>query len=113
MPIGIQSAGVDAGEHLELVGGARVFHDLLEQEAVHLRLGQLVGASCSIGFCVAITRNGRGTLWISPPIVVCRSCIASSIADWVLALERLISSSSTKFACTGPSTVRKDPLAAS
>ena len=60
-----------------------------------------------MGFCVASTMNGRGSRWVSPAIEVCRSCIASSIADWVFALARLISSSSTMLACTGPSWVSK------
>ena len=38
----------------------------------------------------------------SPPIVVAPSDMASSIADCVLALERLISSSNTKLAWIGP-----------
>lgn len=38
----------------------------------------------------------------SPPMVVLPSDMASSMADWVLALERLISSSSTKLAWIGP-----------
>ena len=58
--------------------------------------------SCSMGFWVARTRNGAGSGYAWPPMEVCRSCIASSIALWVLALARLISSSRTMFACTGP-----------
>ena len=61
--------------------------------------------SSSIGFCVASTMNGAGSGYITPPIDVWRSCIASNIALCVLALERLISSSRTKLACTGPSRV--------
>ena len=38
----------------------------------------------------------------SPPIVVAPSAMASSIADCVLALDRLISSSNTKLAWIGP-----------
>ncbi len=41
-------------------------------------------------------------------MVVWRSSIASSIALWVLALERLISSSSTMLVCTGPSWVTNE-----
>ena len=55
--------------------------------------------------------NGLGRRWLTPPIVVCPSCIASSIADWVFALERLISSSRTRFAWTGPSWVTISPEA--
>jgi hypothetical protein len=65
--------------------------------------------SSSIGFWVASTMNGSGSGWTSPPMEVWRSCIASSIADCVFALERLISSSSTTFAWTGPSWVVKVP----
>src|SRR6266508_2244769 len=36
--------------------------------------------SVSIGFCVAITRNGSGTQLLSPAIVTWRSCITSSNA---------------------------------
>ena len=46
--------------------------------------------------------NGCGSAMRSPPMVVAPSAIASSIADCVFALERLISSSSTKFAWIGP-----------
>ena len=61
--------------------------------------------SSSIGFCVASTMNSSGSGYITPPIDVWRSCIASNIALCVLALERLISSRRTKLACTGPSRV--------
>ena len=51
--------------------------------------------SSSIGFWVASTMNGLGSGWMVPAIEVCRSCIASSSADWVFALARLVSSSSS------------------
>ena len=41
--------------------------------------------SDSIGFCVAITRNGAGTGYVVWPIVTWRSCITSSSADCTLA----------------------------
>ncbi len=69
--------------------------------------------SWSTGFWVAITRNGSGIGYTVPAMVVWRSSIASSIALWVLALERLISSSSTTLACTGPSWVTNEVVAAS
>ena len=47
---------------------------------------------------------------MTPPIEVWRSCIASNIALWVLALERLISSRRTKLACTGPRRVSNSPV---
>ena len=66
--------------------------------------------SSSIGFCVASTMNGRGSGYITPPMLVWRSCIASSVALWVLALARLISSMSTKLAWIGPSRVSNSPF---
>src|SRR6266545_3800577 len=50
--------------------------------------------SDSIGFWVAITRNGSGTGYVVWPIVTWRSCITSSSADCTLAGARLISSAS-------------------
>ena len=58
--------------------------------------------SDSIGFCVAITRNGEGTACVSLPIVTCRSCITSSSADCTFAGARLISSARRKLQKTGP-----------
>ena len=58
--------------------------------------------SCSTGFCVAITKNGSGSMRVSPSVVTCPSSIASSSAAWVLGEARLISSASTMFAKTGP-----------
>ena len=51
-----------------------------------------------MGFWVAMTMKGLGSLWLTPPMVVWRSCMASSMADWVFADERLISSMRTMFA---------------
>ncbi len=62
--------------------------------------------SCSIGFCVASTKNGDGSGCRRPPAVTCRSCIASSSAACVFGGVRLISSASTTFAKTGPGTKR-------
>ena len=58
--------------------------------------------SCSIGFCVASTKNGEGRGYVWPATVTERSCIASSNADCVLGGVRLISSASTMFANNGP-----------
>src|SRR4051794_33912591 len=57
-----------------------------------------------------MTRNGRGTGNVSPPIVTCCSCITSSSADCTFAGARLISSASTKLPNTGPSSVSKRPV---
>src|SRR5215204_1998204 len=68
--------------------------------------------SVSIGFCVAMTRKGSGTLCVSPAIVTWRSCITSSSALCTLAGARLISSARSRCVNTGPSEVRRelDPL---
>ena len=67
--------------------------------------------SCSIGFCVANTKNGGSSGLVCPSMVTCRSCIASSSADCVLAGARLISSHRSTCAKTGPGWKRKPPCA--
>src|SRR5207247_10802743 len=56
----------------------------------------------SIGFCVAMTKNGSSSRWRVPPMVTLCSCIASSRADCVFGVARLISSASTIWAKIGP-----------
>ena len=68
--------------------------------------------SDSIGFCVAMTRNGRSTMCVVPPIVTVCSCMTSSRADCTFAGARLISSASRKFVKTGPSSVSNVPCRA-
>src|ERR1035437_2262712 len=58
--------------------------------------------SCSMGFCVASTKNGSGSLYVLPAAVRRCSCIASSSAACVFGGARLISSASTMLANTGP-----------
>ena len=58
--------------------------------------------SYSIGFCVASTRNGGPSRRVSPSVVTCRSCIASSSAACVFGGARLISSASRRLAKIGP-----------
>ncbi len=58
--------------------------------------------SYSIGFCVAITRNGGSSGRVTPSIVTCRSCIASSSAACVFGGARLISSARRRFVKIGP-----------
>ena len=58
--------------------------------------------SYSIGFWVASTRNGRASSCVCTSTVTRRSCMHSSSPDWVLGDARLISSTSTTFANTGP-----------
>ena len=62
--------------------------------------------SCSIGFCVAITKNGSGRCIVSWPTVTSRSCIACKSAAWVLGGVRLISSARMMLAKIGPGTNR-------
>ncbi len=66
--------------------------------------------SCSIGFCVASTRNGSGSGKVWPPIVTCFSCIASSSALCTLAGARLISSASSRLVKIGPFCTVKSPV---
>jgi hypothetical protein len=65
--------------------------------------------SDSIGFCVAMTRNGSGTGYVVCAIVTWRSCITSRSADCTFAGARLISSASRKLQKTGPSSVSNEP----
>src|SRR3989449_583313 len=58
--------------------------------------------SNSMGFSVARTRNGSGRTRVWPSIVTWRSAIASSSADCVFGIARLISSTRTTFAKSGP-----------
>src|SRR5438128_1919658 len=58
--------------------------------------------SYSIGFCVAITTNGRASSYVSPSTVTCCSCMHSSNAAWVFGDARLISSTRRRLANTGP-----------
>src|SRR5699024_1440054 len=57
---------------------------------------------CSTGFCVAITKKGDGSAWLSPSTVTCISSMASSKALCVLGAARLISSASKSCVNTGP-----------
>ena len=66
--------------------------------------------SSSIGFCVASTRNGSGRGRLSPSTETCRSCMASSRADCVRGVARLISSTSRTFVKIGPGMNRNRAL---
>ncbi len=58
--------------------------------------------SYSIGFWVAMTRNGSGMGCVTPSIVAWRSSMHSSRALCVLGVARLISSASTTWLMIGP-----------
>ena len=68
--------------------------------------------SDSIGFWVAMTRNGSGTRCVVSPIVTWCSCITSRSADCTFAGARLISSASRKLQKTGPRWVSNEPVSA-
>jgi hypothetical protein len=55
-----------------------------------------------MGFCVAMTMNGRASSYETPSIVTCCSCMHSRSAAWVFGDARLISSTRRRFANTGP-----------
>ena len=58
--------------------------------------------SYSIGFSVARRKNGSGSSRVTPSTVTCPSAIASSSADCVFGVARLISSTRSTFAKIGP-----------
>ena len=58
--------------------------------------------SGSIGFCVAMMKNGSGSGWVASSTVTWRSCIASMRLDCARGVARLISSTITTFATSGP-----------
>ena len=58
--------------------------------------------SYSAGFWVARTTNGRASSCLVPSTVIWRSCMHSSSPDCVFGEARLISSTRTTFANTGP-----------
>jgi len=66
--------------------------------------------SCSIGFCVAMTKNGSGSGYVSWATVTSRSCIDCNNAACVFGGARLISSARMMFANTGPRTKRNSRL---
>ena len=74
-----------------------------EEEAVELRLGQ---RECALLLDRVLRRDERGTASgsarVTPSTVTCCSAIASSSADCVFGIARLISSTSRTFANTGP-----------
>ena len=99
--LGPLAAGGAVEDRAQLVAG-RVADDQLEQEPVELRLGQRIGP-----FLLdrVLGRHHEERLLEPvdvPPTVTECSCIASSRADWVLGVARLISSASTICEKIGP-----------
>ena len=66
--------------------------------------------SCSIGFWVAMTKNGGRGRSVCEPAVTWYSCMACKRAAWVLGGVRLISSARTMLAKIGPWTNRNARL---
>ena len=65
---------------------------------------------CSMGFCVAMTKNGWSNGRVSPSTVTWRSSMASRRALWVLGVARLISSASSTCVKIGPAWNTKELL---
>ena len=97
------SRPVVAVDDLREVGRVGVGDEHLEEEAVELRLGQRVGA---LHLDRVLRREDdervRAAGASCPATVTPPSCIASSSADWVFGVARLISSARTRCAKTGP-----------
>ena len=89
-------------DDVELVFAARVPERGSDEEAVELRLGQREGALELDRVLVARTMNGSLSSRVTPSIVTWRSAIASSSADCVFGIARLISSTRTTCAKIGP-----------
>jgi len=96
-------------EHGHLIVLRRIPDVDLDEEAVELRFREGIGASYSIGFWVATTRNGSGSRWASPSTDTWPSCMASSKADCVLGGVRLTSSASRTLVNTGPGRKASSP----
>ena len=97
-------------EHLLLLLG-RVAEREPQEEAVHLRLGQRIGAEVLDRVLRRDDHEGlRAAARRSDSTVTAPSFIASSSADWVFGVARLISSASTMLAKIGPG-VELEPLA--
>ena len=77
-------------------------HQNLHQEAVELRFGQRIGAFHFDRVLRGHHQERRSSSWVVVPLVTVRSCMASSSADCVLGVARLISSASTRLAKIGP-----------
>ena len=96
----VSVVAVEDEAHLDL--RRRIADAHAQQEAIELRLGQREGAAKSCGFCVAMTKNGSGSGMVCPSSETCPSFIASSSADCVRGLARLISSARSTLAKMGP-----------
>ena len=55
-----------------------------------------------VGFWVAMTTKGWGSVWLTPSTVTCPSSMASSRADWVREVARFSSSARNRLHSTAP-----------
>ena len=88
----------------------RITQPYAQQEPVKLRFGQRECSLESIGFCVAMTKNGWGRLYVFPSTVTCRSSMLSRRLDCVLGMVRFISSARSTWVMTGPAWNVKCPV---
>src|SRR6266508_2379560 len=100
----------EIGQDLTLIASRGISHRKPHQKTIQLRLRERKGASYSMGFCVASTRNGRGRSRVTPSAVTCCSCIASSRAAWVRGVARLISSAKRMLTKIGQGLNSNSPL---
>ena len=75
---------------------------ILNRKRSNCASGKRYVPSCSIGFCVAITKKGFSKTYVVPSAVIWRSSITSNKAACVFAGARLISSINTKLEKMGP-----------
>ena len=90
------------GEDAELVLDPGIARAVRRKKRSSCASGSGNVPSYSIGFSVAMRRNGYGSSRVTPSTVTWRSAIASSSADWVFGVARLISSTRTTLAKIGP-----------
>ena len=88
-----------------------IVDDQLEEEAVELGFGQRIGAFLLDRVLRGHDEERLLQAWMVPPTVTLCSCIASSRADCVFGVARLISSASTIWAKIGPGLKAEDALA--
>ena len=101
-------------EEVAILSGQRLSHPLSALEpvcaaaevlAIQKRVREIYVDPAIQDYIVKIvggTRKGRGSGWVTPSTVICRSSMASSRADWVFGVARLISSARTICATMGP-----------
>ncbi len=84
------------------IAARRKIHQQLHQKPVELRFGQRIGALHLDRILCCHHQEWRRQRIGVFPLVTVRSCMASSSADCVFGVARLISSASTRFENIGP-----------